>query len=48
MPWKRRGLSQRAHCVRGGKEQHDVNLIRHRNLRPGVRDRVEADAVPLA
>ena len=30
VPWKRRGLSQRAHCVRGGKEQHNVNLIRHR------------------
>ena len=28
--------------------QHNVDLIRRRNLRPGVRDRVEADAVPLA
>ena len=28
--------------------EHNVDLIRRRNLRPGVRDRVEADAVPLA
>lgn len=27
--------------------QHNVDLIRRRNLRLGVRDRVEADAVPL-
>ena len=28
--------------------EHNVDLIRRRNLKPGVRDRVEADAVPLA
>ena len=28
--------------------QHNVDLIRRRNLKPGVRDRLEADAVPLA
>ncbi len=28
--------------------QHNLDLIRRRNLRPGLRDRVEADAVPLA
>jgi len=29
-------------------EASDVDLIRRRNLRPGLRDRVDADAVPLA
>ena len=28
--------------------QHNVDLIRHRCLRPSIRDRVEADAVLLA
>ncbi|MBM5826504.1 MAG: nucleotidyltransferase family protein [Cyanobacteria bacterium M_surface_7_m2_040] len=27
---------------------HKVDLIRRRNLRPSLRDRVEAEAVPLA
>jgi predicted nucleotidyltransferase len=28
--------------------RHKVDLIRRRNLKPSIRDRVEADAVPLA
>jgi predicted nucleotidyltransferase len=28
--------------------RHNVDLIRRRNLKPSLRDRVEADAVPLA
>ncbi len=28
--------------------RHNVDLIRRRNLKPSLRERVEADAVPLA
>ena len=31
-----------------GLLQHNVDLIRRRNLRPDLRERVEAEAVPLA